>query len=132
MPALTNDPGRCEVINLCYGPRGHGPYLVRQDGYAPGGTDFTPQRHILLRDGSWMRNLVFGMMSEAEQERNVLHDLAEVVHLLDSIACRPVVVEGHLPVGVDEAEVLRRFEQCTHRILRGMDSCSVTPLPPRI
>ena len=129
MPALTNDPGRCEVMNLRYGPRGHGPYLIRQEGYAPGGTDFTPQRFILLKKGCWMRNLVFGMLTEPEQERNVLHDLGEVVRLLDSIASMPVVVEGALPVGVDEAEILRQFEQCTHRILRGMQSCSVTQVP---
>lgn len=128
MAALSNDPARCEVMNLQYGPRGHGPYLVRQEGYVPGATDFRTHRFILLKDGRWIRNLLFAMMPEAEQEKNVLQDLGEVARLLDSIASRPVVAENALPASVNEAEVLRQFELCTHRILRGVRQCSITRL----
>ena len=49
MAALSNDPARCELMNLGYEAQGHGPYLVRQEGYPPGSSDFRPQHFLLQR-----------------------------------------------------------------------------------
>ena len=68
MAALSNDPARCEVMNLGWGTGGHGPYLVRQEGYELGSSTFKMQRFILQKDGRWLLNLAFVMLPEAEQE----------------------------------------------------------------
>lgn len=130
MAALTNDPERCEVMNLGWGPHGHGPYLVRQMGYVPGSTDFHPQPFILQRDGRWLLNLLFAALPEHEQEAQLFHDLAELSSFLDQQASQPMFADDTLPAGMGIDEMQRRFENCTHRILRGMKSCSVTRLNP--
>ena len=127
MPALSNDPARCEVMNLGWGPKGHGPYLVRQEGHAPGSVDFRPQRFILLKDGRWLINLAFVMLSEADQVAQLFHHLTDVLVFLDSLSDKPVVADAALPPDTSAEEIMTHFEQCTHRILRGMRSCMVTP-----
>lgn len=124
---LSNDPERCEVMNLGYGPRGHGPYLVRQEGYPPGGTDFRPQRFILQKDGRWLLNLAFVLMPEPEQEKQLFHDLTEVLRFLDARGNQPVQADASLPPGADPAQIMAQFESCTHRILQGMRNSSVLP-----
>jgi len=123
MSAISNDPARCEVMNLGWGYGGHGPYLVRQEGYVPGSMDFRPQRFILQKDGRWLLNLAFVMLPEAEQEAQLFHCLTEVARLLDAMAASPVRANSTLPSEVSEAEILQHFERCTHRILRGMRNC---------
>ena len=128
MAALSNDPARCEVMNLAWGPGSHGPYLVRQEGYEPSSSTFKSQRFILQKDGRWLLNLAFVMLPESEQEKQLFHSLTEVAHILDTMAATPARVDAHLPGDVSEAEILRHFEQCTHRILLGMRSCAVSRL----
>lgn len=123
MAALCNDPARCEVMNLGWATNGHGPYLVRQEGYEPGSSTFQPLRFILQKDGRWLSNLAFVMLSEVEQEAQLFHSMREVARFLDGLATKPLVADSALPPGVSESEILRRFEQCTHRILRGLRSC---------
>ncbi|MBE7497953.1 MAG: hypothetical protein HS117_23670 [Verrucomicrobiaceae bacterium] len=128
MPALSNDPARCEVMNLAWGPKGHGPYLVRQEGYAPGSSTFKMQRFILQKDCRWLLNLAFVMLPEAEQEEQLFHSLTEVLQMFESLSSKPVIAHAHLPAGANADEILAHFEQCTHRILRGMRTCSTVPL----
>jgi len=128
MPALCNDAARCEVMNLAWAPGGHGPYLVRQEGYPPGSTDFRPQRFLLQKDGRWLLNLAFVMLPEAEQEAQLFHSLKDVLVLLDQIAGQPARADATLPPGTSADEVMAHFENCTHRILRGMKTCSTMPL----
>lgn len=128
MAALCNDPARCEVLNLAWGSNGHGPYLVRQEGYEPGSSNFIMQRFILQKDGRWLLNLAFVMLPEAEQEAQLFHSLTEVARFLDTMAASPVLADSTLPSEVSEAEIFQHFEQCTHRILRGMRSCAVEKL----
>lgn len=130
MPALSNDPARCEVMNLAWGSNGHGPYLVRQEGYEPGSSTFKMQRFILQKDGRWLLNLAFVMLPEAEQEALLFHSLPEVLLLFDDLSAKPVRADASLPAGANADEILAHFEQCTHRILRGMRSCSATSLKP--
>ncbi len=128
MAALSNDPARCEVMNLAWSPNGHGPYLVRQEGYEPGSSTFKMQRFILQKDGLWLLNLAFVMLPEAEQEAQLFHSLTEVLQLLDSLSSKPVSASAAIPAGASADEILAHFEQCTHRILRGMRNCSTMPL----
>ena len=116
MSALSNDAARCEVMNLAWGSNGHGPYLVRQEGYAPGSSTFKMQRFILQKDGRWLLNLAFVMLPEAEQEAQLFHSLTEVIQLLDAIASQPVKAEAMLPADANEAQIMEHFERCTHRI----------------
>jgi hypothetical protein len=127
MPALSNDPARCEVMNLGWGPHGHGPYLVRQEGHAPDSVDFRPQRFILQKDGRWLINLAFVMLPEANQEAQLFHHLTDVLVFLDALSDKPVVADDKLPKDSSAEEIMTHFEQCTHRILRGMRSCTVAP-----
>lgn len=131
MPAICNDAARCEVMNLAWGSNGHGPYLVRQEGYAPGSSTFKMQRFILQKDGRWLLNLAFVMLPEAEQEAQLFHSLTEVLQLLDGLSSKPVRASAILPEGVSADEILEHFAQCTHRILRGMRNCAVETLSPR-
>lgn len=128
MPALSNDPARCELMNLGWGPQGHGPYLVRQEGYVPAGMDFTPRRFILMKDGSWLLNLAFVMLPENEQEAQLFHSLNEALEFLDLRAADTVVAEAGLPPGASPPDIMRHFEECTRRILRGMRTCTVHPV----
>ncbi len=120
MAALCNDAARCEVMNLGWASGGHGPYLVRQEGHVPGGTDFRPQRFILQKDGRWLLNLAFVMLPEAGQEAQLFHSLGELSGFIDRLAGSPVRADATLPEGSDPQDILRHFESCTHRILRGM------------
>lgn len=124
MTALTNDPRHCEVMNLGWAAGGHGPYLVRQEGRVPGSSDLRPGHFILQRDGRWLLNLLFAMLPEDEQEKQLFPSLAEVARQLDGSSAEPVMVDATLPEGVDVEELWRKFETCTHRILQGMKSCA--------
>lgn len=128
MPALSNDAARCEVMNLAWGPGGHGPYLVRQEGYEPGSSTFKMHRFVLQKDGRWLLNLAFVMLPETEQEAQLFHSLKDVLVLLDQIAGQPVRADAMLPPNTSADEVMAHFEQCTHRILRGMRTCSTVVL----
>jgi len=116
MPVLSNDVDRCEVINLALEPEGRGPYLVRQEGYLPGSTDFTPQRFLLQKDGCWLLNLAFIMLPEVEQQAQLFHSLKDVLTLLNELANQPVQADAALPEGVSSEVILARFEQCTNRL----------------
>ncbi len=128
MPALSNDASRCEIMNLAFSQQGHGPYLIRQEGYPPGSNDFKPQRYLLQKDGRWLLNLAFVLLPEAEQETQLFHSLKEVLTLLDQLAAQPVRADSTLPQDTTPEEVMAQFERCTHRILRGLRSCTPQPL----
>lgn len=114
-------------MNLGYGPHGHGPYLVRQEGYVPASTSFRPDFFILQKDGRWLLNLAFVMLPEAEQEQQPFHSLAEAMVFFEDLCVKPVRADATLPAGVDPAEIMKHFEQCANHILRGMRTGSVIP-----
>jgi len=128
MPALCNDPDRCEVINLGWATAGRGPYLVRQHGYTTNSHDFQPQPFILQKDGRWLLNLAFVMLSESQQEQQLFHSLTDVLHCFERIANQPVQAEDNLPTDANPAEILRNFESCTLRILQGLRTGKVMPI----
>ena len=115
-------------MDFGWGPNGHGPYLVRQEGYAPGSTQFDRRYFILQRDGHWLVNLAFVMLPEEEQERQLLHSLSEVLLCFEDICTKPVLADDKLPAGFSDREIMTRFENCTNRILRGMRGGKVMPV----
>lgn len=127
MPALTNDPDACELLNLGWGPGGHGPYLVRQEGYAPGSTQFQKDFFILQKNGRWLINLAFVMLPEAEQERQLFHSSAEVIECFEELRIKPVEADASIPADANASEIMAHFENCANRILRGMRTGSVMP-----
>lgn len=127
MPALTNDPDDCELINLGWGPGGHGPYLVRQEGYAPGSTHFEKDFFILQKDGRWLINLAFVMLPEAEQEKQLFPSSAEVIECFEELRIKPVQADATIPTGASAPEIMAHFENCANRILRGLRAGSVLP-----
>ncbi len=129
MPALCNDPDRCEVLNLAYLPGGHGPYLVRQEGHPPGGTNPKPEHFILQKDGRWLLNLAFALLPEAEQEKQLFSSLTEVVLFFEQLCVKPVAADAALPHGVTAESVMAGFETCANHILRGMRTGSAEPVP---
>jgi len=128
MPALTNDPTRCELLNLRWGPGGHGPYLVRQEGYAPGSGSSRMDFFILQRDGRWLINLAFVMLPEAEQEKQLFRSPAEVIQCFEDLCTKPVQADASVPSGVSADEIMAHFENCANRILRGIRTGSVSPV----
>ncbi|MBL9115445.1 MAG: hypothetical protein JNJ83_10605 [Verrucomicrobiaceae bacterium] len=118
--ALSNYPDRCEVIDLAWNTKGHGPYLVRQHGYSAIGSDFVTQPYILQKDGTWLLNLAFALLPEKYQEKQLFQSLAEVIVFFEKLCTEPVKVDAHLPPNADPAQVLANFERCTHRILMGL------------
>lgn len=120
MAAVANDRARFEVLNLGWASSGHGPYLVRQRGYAPGDPQMQDGNFVLLKKGNWVLNLLFALLPEKEQEEHLFHSLAELGIFLDAQTARPVVVDNQLPAGMEAAELIQRFETCTNRILRGL------------
>jgi hypothetical protein len=127
MSALSNDPSRSEVINLGWGPSGHGPYLVRQEGYLPGSTHFNRQYFVLQKSGLWLINLAFVMLPEAEQEKQLFSTLSEVMSFFEDISTQPVSADDKIPDGSTANEIISHFESCTNRILRGIREGSVVP-----
>jgi hypothetical protein len=97
MATLTNNFRHCELLNLGYGPRGRGPFVVRQDGSAPGSMTLRQDRFLLRKDGTWVLNLAVFVLSEKEKEDFLYATSADIVKLLDELTGPPVVEEGLPP-----------------------------------
>lgn len=126
MSGLSNDPARCELMNLGYEAQGHGPYLIRQEGYVPGSGDMKMRHYILQRDGRWLLNFAFVMLPEAAQEEQLFHSINEASAFLDQLSAKPVRVDAQMPEGSGPEEIMVHFKQCARHILRGMRNSTVT------
>jgi hypothetical protein len=104
MPTLANDFQRCELLNLGYGPGGRGPFVIRQDGSAPGSMTLRQDRFLLRKDGTWVNNLAVFALPEKEKEQFLYATSAEVAKHLDELSGDPVV-EDALPEGKSLAEL---------------------------
>lgn len=127
MSALSNDPALCDVIDLCWEAGGHGPYLVRQEGYVPGSTHFRQQHFVLQKSGLWLINLAFVMLPEAEQEKQLFRSLSELISCFEAISAKPARADDKIPNGLSGDEIMSHFESCTNRILRGIRDGRVVP-----
>ncbi|WP_009959233.1 hypothetical protein [Verrucomicrobium spinosum] len=92
MPTLSNSYDCCQLLNLGVGPQGRGPFLIRQQGSAPGSMTLDQMRYFLRKDGTWVLSLAVYVLSDAEQEEHYLYPTsADATTLLSSLAGDPVV-----------------------------------------
>ena len=124
---LSHDPSRLTLLNLRYHPGQKGPYLIRQDGYAPGSRDLKVHRFFLLRDGLWIRNHRFYLLDHDEQRRQLLQDVGEAIELIDSLAGQPVRADDSLPDGVTPEQILERMERIKDHLVRDLQQASGSP-----
>ena len=66
MKILTNNVADCQLLNLETGQNRRGPYVLRQDGVAPGSMHVKTHRFLLRRDGTWVNSLAVYVLPEAE------------------------------------------------------------------
>lgn len=116
MRALKNSVQDVEIVNLGYAENGKGPYFIRQDGYPPQTTNYQDERYILLRDGTWMLNIKFLALPEAEQEKHLLGSIREIYDRLQVVAGTPVVADTTLPLDKTSDQILREIESTAGRI----------------
>ena len=91
MPTLTNHFRSCDLLNLGYGPGGRGPFVVRQEGSAPGSMTLRQERFLLRKDGTWVINLAVFALSEKDKEQFLFATSAEAMTLLGELSGIPVV-----------------------------------------
>ena len=104
MATLTNHYVSCKLLNLGYGPKGRGPFVVRQEGTPPGSTTFEVDPFLLRKDGTWVINLAVFALSDKEKEEFFFPTSAEAIALLEGLVGDPVV-ESALPSGKSRAEL---------------------------
>lgn len=117
MPVLSHQPDRFHLINLRLNRDGKGPYVIRQEGYPPGSMSMANHRYFLLKDGSWMLNYAFFLLSEKEQEEHFLAELKDVFEAIDRLAGNPVVVHDELPEGTTKESILAGVRQTGNHLL---------------
>jgi hypothetical protein len=111
MAALTNNYNHCQLLNLGYGPKGRGPFIVRQQGTAPGSATFNEEAFLLRKDGTWVINLAVFALPEKDKEQFIYQASAEAIQLMSELAGDPVVEAG-LPKGTS-VEQLKAAAQNT-------------------
>ncbi|MFM2243308.1 MAG: hypothetical protein RLZ97_2163 [Verrucomicrobiota bacterium] len=124
---LSHDPSRLTLLNLRFHPGQKGPYIIRQDGYAPGSTDLKVHRFFLLRDGSWIRNHRFYLLESAEQRQHLLNDIAEAMDLIDSLAGQPVRADDSLPPGITPEEIIQRMQSIKDHLIHDLQNATDSP-----
>src|SRR5262245_31678854 len=119
MPAISNDYHRCEMLNLGTAPGGRGPFVIRQEGSAPGSMTMRQEIFLLRRDGVWVINLVALSLSEKEQEQFLYETSVEVLKTLDGLP-RDSAVDDKLPEGASREQLMAGIETTASRILGGL------------
>jgi hypothetical protein len=104
MATLTNSYQHCELLNLGYGPKGRGPFIVRQTGTPSGSNTFEADAFLLRRDGTWVLNLAVFALSEKDKEKFFYQTAAEVMQTLESLTGEPIVQAG-IPEGRSREEL---------------------------
>jgi hypothetical protein len=104
MATLTNHYRDCQLLNLGYGPKGRGPFVIRQEGTPQGSTTFDADPYLLRKDGTWVINLAVFALPEKEKEQFFFTTSAEAMALLEGLVGDPVV-ESALPQGKSRAEL---------------------------
>jgi hypothetical protein len=104
MATLTNSFQNCELLNLGYGPKGRGPFVVRQIGSPPGSVTFEKDSYLLRHDGTWVLNFAVFALPEKEQDQFLYQSSAQVMEMLDALTGDPIVQSG-TPAGKSREEL---------------------------
>lgn len=108
------------------GLKRRGPFVVRQDGYAPGSMTFKEDRFLLRKDGTWVLNLIVFALPETEKEQFFFDTSAEAITLLDGLPGDPVVEET-LPADKSIEELKRAAESTLTGLWGRIRSAKVSP-----
>jgi hypothetical protein len=92
---LTNDYRECKLIKLDPDDPGS-PFVVAQEGYAPGDRSCRMRLFYLQRDGQWIDEICRSTRPDSEAGDIVYETSAEAVQMLRSLLGTPFVRE--LPV----------------------------------
>ncbi len=91
----------------------HGPYVVMQNGYAPGDATMRSCDFLLGRSGAWLGTHWFIRLPVKERrEEFIFSTMAEVMELMESLTSKvevlskPEGVEDHHPVDEEMRKVL--------------------------
>ncbi len=107
---LSNHFSACRLISLSKHPLAaefpgrdaHGPYVIMQEGYAPGDATQRRAEFILGRSGAWLANYWFIRMPVPERRKEFLFSTkAEVMALMEDLS-GPVRVISTRPANVEE------------------------------
>jgi hypothetical protein len=128
MRTLTNDYNDCELLNLGYNPNGHGPYVVRQDGAAPGSLRTQEDRFYLRKDGTWVLNVTALTLPEKEQEQFIFQNAAELYATVEDLGGGKPVVEDALPPGKNRAELEAAIETTISKVCSRIREARATRL----
>lgn len=118
MPALTNFADQCDLINLGSDADGHGPYFMRQSGYAPTSTTFKNDVFYLRKDGTWVINFAALSLPENSLRENFLYSSAgDIAILMDEISDKPTVAEDRLPENKTPEEISKILDATATRLI---------------
>ena len=109
MPTLSNSYDRCQLLNLGVGLQGRGPYLIRQQGSAPGSITLTQDRFFLRKDGTWVLSLAVYILTDEEKEQFLYTSSADATERLSTLSGDPVV-EATVPTDKSPEELMRAAE----------------------
>src|SRR5262245_349806 len=116
MRTITNNLADCELLNLETGTKGRGPFVIRQDGIAPGSLDQRVDRFLLRKDGAWVNSFAVYILPEPEQlAQFTFQTIAEIYALANTLVGKPKV-EAALPEGKSQSELLAAAESSISRV----------------
>jgi hypothetical protein len=128
MRVLTNNYSDCDLLNLGYYSGGRGPYVVRQDGIAPGGSTLRSDRFLLRKDGVWVVNVAVFALPPKEQEENFVFDkVSEVMETLENLYGKPTA-EDKLPEGKSKEELIEMMKTAQSRLWSHMREAKGTKM----
>jgi len=128
MPAITNYPDRCELLNLGYGPQGKGPYILRQEGNIPGSLDLRQNTYLLRKDGVWVLNLAIFALPEVEQEVVLYPTVADAMKMMTSLSGGEPVIDATLPAGRTLEEMQVATDSTASRLISQLRQAKREPM----
>lgn len=129
MGKISNHYEKCQLLNLGYGPKGRGPFVIRQDAYLPASESLKEDRFLLRKDGTWVLNLAVFALPEKEKEQFLYENTAEAVKMLQELPGVPVVEDG-LPEGKSRAELARAAESTISGIWGRISAAKASRIAP--
>ena len=118
MPVLTNFADHCDLVNLGLSSGGHGPYILRQSGNAPGSMTLQQDNFLLRKDGTWVLNItVFSLPEKEIGEKFLFRDIPELISMIDELSSKPLVVEDNLPAGKSRAEITAALQSAASNLI---------------
>ena len=107
MSALQNDFARFTIVNLEPDSPSRGPFIVAQNGSAPGDPRVQNKIHLLARDGTWIDMAVLFTNPVSVADDLLFDTVAEMVGVIEGLN-GPAVVR---PIAISAEEGLAGIER---------------------